>query len=411
MQPVHVAIAGGGPAGLTAAALLGRFGGDALQVTLLTGGARDELADSFPIGLWSCGLRALEVLGGLRRSERKGKYMRDSGYRCRDGRWLARPTSMGSLSLQPQTPASILFVSQAKVLKNLRTLLAPSVHVLEENLVHADNHADGVTLYTENATIRNVDALIGADGRYSVVRRILRAARGHDDIDMLYRGYRLYRGISPVALTEDAFQTWGRGARFASVPLLGGQVWYAAISGPPLGTTSGVPSTMVEEDFSALRGIFSDWHDPIDRLITSTPIGSCIVENAVAASAIPLMDLGRVALIGDAAHCIDPILALGASLGMEDAHVLTAALLSVKEDEAIPGTIQRVARQRRQRARALAALSGLAQSIGELNSERAVSLRDATMLALPERLKRSVFDRILRYASASWPSPELMEFR
>ena len=230
------------------------------------------------------------------------------------------------------------------------------------------------------------DVLIGAEGMgspsapASVVRRKL-LQRGHGDVSSgavmpASRGYVVYRGVAPAAagaaggqkgplapgfsfqvcdevyastvhgvgwstalireythihthISHTRTQTWGPASRFASVPLADGQVWFATL---PHTTTSSSTNA-----HSLLLDHFRRWHDPIPALLAATPPAAILRDDAVAHRVFPPFNSEHqsqpswpVTLIGDAAHGVDPILAQGAGVAVEDAFHLAGALGGLK---------------------------------------------------------------------------------
>jgi 2-polyprenyl-6-methoxyphenol hydroxylase-like FAD-dependent oxidoreductase len=105
------------------------------------------------------------------------------------------------------------------------------------------------------------------------------------------RGYTVFRGNSPLSMKdlnmEKSFQTWGEGKsmRFATVPMISSidgqrkeqQVWFITTDDEDIRNE---PDPVVRKD--KLLTAFADWHDPIGRLVESTPPESILMERALA---------------------------------------------------------------------------------------------------------------------------------
>ena len=190
------------------------------------------------------------------------------------------------------------------------------------------------------------------------------------------RGYTVFRGNSPLTDEEAqmdgiSFQTWGvgRSMRFAAVGMStpspsGGagvesQVWFATTNDRSIASIDD-PA----ERRAKLADHFRTWHDPVARLIESTPSQDILVERGVAHrhSTRPVYDLAAIIehdrrvderarakergeeyrepskpvdhdgpgpvliFVGDASMAVDPVLAQGFTIGMEAAADLSETL-------------------------------------------------------------------------------------
>jgi 2-polyprenyl-6-methoxyphenol hydroxylase-like FAD-dependent oxidoreductase len=107
-------------------------------------------------------------------------------------------------------------------------------------------------------------------------------------------------------------------------------------------------------------------------------------------------------LIGDAAYTLDPILAQGLGVALEDAHELTTVVdtLAPGAHDEIPGAFAWIARRRRARVRTLARLSALSQWMAHLQrGGAAAAVRDAAMMGAPRVVTCGVFDAALRLSA------------
>ena len=190
------------------------------------------------------------------------------------------------------------------------------------------------------------------------------------------RGYTVFRGNSPLTDEEAemegiSFQTWGvgRSMRFAAVGMStpspsGGeevesQVWFATTNDRSIASIADP-----DERRERLADHFRSWHDPVARLIESTPSEDILVERGVAHrhSTRPVFDLAAIieherrveerakakergqeyrepskpvdhdgpgpvlVFVGDASMTVDPVLAQGFTIGMEAAADLAQTL-------------------------------------------------------------------------------------
>lgn len=135
--------------------------------------------------------------------------------------------------------------------------------------------------------------------------------------------------------THNPKQTWGPASRFASVPLADGQVWFATL---PITFDQDAQDAQLQRQ-RRLLDHFGGWHAPIPALLAATPPGSILFDHAVAHRSFPPFNSSHsndsgggassdwpVTVVGDAAHGVDPILAQGAGVAVEDAYALACAL-------------------------------------------------------------------------------------
>ena len=133
----------------------------------------------------------------------------------------------------------------------------------------------------------------------------------------------------------------------------------------------------------ALRDDRADWHPCVAALIDAAA-DVHVVETAQLVRPLPRLAVGRVALLGDAAHAMTPDLGQGACQAFEDAVTLASALGSDVTD--VPAALARYDELRRprtgarQRCRQMHRLLTLRGPAGRLRDAalRRVSTRFAT---------------------------------
>jgi len=167
------------------------------------------------------------------------------------------------------------------------------------------------------------DALIGADGVHSTVRRLL---FGNDA--PRFSGCMAWRGVIPAERLPDALRhpvgiNWvGPGGHVIQYPVRSGALvnFVGIVERDHWQLESWTEQGTVDEclhDFSA-------WHDEVHTLIRSVDIPykwALMVREPMAC-----WTSGRVALLGDACHPTLPFLAQGAAMAIEDGYVLARTL-------------------------------------------------------------------------------------
>lgn len=161
------------------------------------------------------------------------------------------------------------------------------------------------------------DFLIGADGLRSVVRQhLVPAAR------LRYTGQTCWRGVTTAATLPGLAnaELWGRGRRVGYLPIGRSKVyWYAAANREAGGTDDDDPRP-------ALLDLFSGFADPVAGLIGQTPPELIVRHDLYDLRPMTAWSVGRLTLLGDAAHAPTPDLGQGGAQAVEDAWVLAAEL-------------------------------------------------------------------------------------
>lgn len=155
------------------------------------------------------------------------------------------------------------------------------------------------------------DVVIGADGLRSTLRRQLFA-----DADPIYRGSTSFRGVAQIThplIENHITESWGRGCRIGLQNLgRGWTYWFTAWNAPQ---GSFVPAA---DGKRMLLERYSGWHDPIIAVIEATDVGQILQTDLSDRDPLLHWVVGRVALLGDAAHPMTPDLGQGGAQAIED---------------------------------------------------------------------------------------------
>jgi 2-polyprenyl-6-methoxyphenol hydroxylase-like FAD-dependent oxidoreductase len=275
------------------------------------------------------------------------------------------------------------------------------------------------------------------------------------------RRYTVFRGNSPLPSSEmgvsvpnpsrgggpASFQTWGEGRnmRFATVPMAypvginqhreERQVWFITIDDDRIAAE---PDPLTRR--TLLLEAFRGWHDPIRRVVESTPPESILMERAVAHrhSMAPVLNLNQVlekargrrppssgdgpcvVFVGDACMTVDPILAQGFTVAVEGAHALAGAVHAACSAAPVPSSdaasdevafhphlLRRELRDRydsgTDRIICLLRATELVQALGQPAGGTVSGLFHTKILRplvwlLPNAIKAPVFDATLKYS-------------
>ncbi|KAG8463147.1 hypothetical protein KFE25_011144 [Diacronema lutheri] len=434
MAPKRALVVGSGLGALASAAMLERAG---WQVVVR---AQEYAALAFDdaLGIWSPALAALRAWLGASRCDAlasAGRFVGAvDGYHDGRGRQLCGPaTDLGEGT--GERPA-LLFLPRSALLRELRGACGAGVRF--------DARAgSGVTAAELRSELEGSwHMIVGADGSDSTVRSTL-VPRGAVPTAL---GFHVYRGVAtaPLAAGADAsepllprgrsFQAWSTSAtRFAAVPTtspacaahappLDAAAWFATSRGPPpaAGDVRAAVRALAAAHFApyaaALVDATQDAHlaPPIaarahspgllrgahGRIARAAPGGAGGGGGGGDGS-----DGAAVALVGDAAWTLDPILAQGGGVAIEDAAELaacTAAWAPAHGAGALDAALRAYEAARRPRLRALAAISLLPDALGQMAGLPA-SLRDGLLAALPRTLSSAAFE-VAMHASLA-PAP------
>lgn len=365
------AIVGGGIGGLTLAIALQRKG---ISVDVF-----ENAPEIKPLGagivLAANALKAFRAIGLEQEILNAGNTMKRFSIRHQDGKLLTTTETerirsrwglVNTVTLHRADMHSVL----------LNSVRPGSLH-LGKGCTGFSQNISGVTVLFRDASSREFDFVIAADGVHSMFRQKL-----VPESKPRYAGYTCWRGLTdqrpPGFDGEEAFETWGSGKRFGGVPLSKNRIyWYATINAPPGDAKLrkyGVPE-LVES--------FSEFHAPVAEIISSTPGRSIIHNDIIDVKPITKFAFDRIALSGDAAHATTPNMGQGACMAIEDAVVL-ANCISGNDD--VQEAFRRYERLRIDRTTRIVNRSYTLGKIGQLGNPLLVTLRNAAMRLTPQRV-------------------------
>jgi 2-polyprenyl-6-methoxyphenol hydroxylase-like FAD-dependent oxidoreductase len=159
-------------------------------------------------------------------------------------------------------------------------------------------------------------------------------------------------------------------------PLADGRIYaYAADRSQRPRATSGAEA----DEQAELLKLFGSWHAPIPGLIAAADPASILHHDIYElAKPLPALHVGRVAILGDAAHAMTPHLGQGACQAFEDA-VTLAALVADKDAMAIPAALREYTALRRPRTTDIVRRSHRVGTFTQARSRPATALRDLTV--------------------------------
>ncbi|KAL3525690.1 hypothetical protein ACH5RR_014062 [Cinchona calisaya] len=211
-------------------------------------------------------------------------------------------------------------ISRMTLQEILASAVGEDVIMNESNVVNFEDDSNKVTVILENGQRYEGDLLVGADGIWSKVRRNL---FGHTE--PIYSDYTCYTGIAdfvPVDIDTVGYRVFlGHKQYFVSSDVGGGKMqWYAFHKEPPGGVDS--PNGKKER----LLKIFEGWCDNVIDLLLATDEDAILRRDIYDRTPSFSWGKGRVTLLGDSIHAMQPNLGQGGCMAIEDSFQLALEL-------------------------------------------------------------------------------------
>jgi 2-polyprenyl-6-methoxyphenol hydroxylase-like FAD-dependent oxidoreductase len=305
-----VLIVGGGIAGLTLARALHRHGFAVELVERST----DWRAEGGGIAVQPNGIRVLRALGLEAAVEQAGTRVPRWSF-CDEMGELLSEHDLEALwgGVGPFIGIERMLLQQVLVAgaEGIFCQLGTSIRSLTQN-------DDCVTVSFTDGSIRSYDLVAGADGISSRVRTLILGA-----ISPAYTGAMAWRSVAPVrprGLSDVRFLL-GDGCFFGLCPVAEGRTY-------GFGNTTG--SRTHESNagrLQRLRYLFADFGKSVQEYLGALERDEQIHCGPVDTVAVEQWYVGRVVLIGDAAHASSPMMGQGGCMAMEDALVLAESLV------------------------------------------------------------------------------------
>jgi salicylate hydroxylase len=207
---------------------------------------------------------------------------------------------------------------------------------LGARVVSVDRNA-AITLDDGSAVL--ADAVVGADGIRSGIRQQLAGAE-----EPVFSGTVVYRGVVPreeiEGLHPERVNMYWLGPRRHGVAYWISAGRLLAVNCAVQDADWSLESWTVESPAGEALPQFEGWHEPLLERIRRA---GAMLRGAVFVR-LPLehWTFGRVTLLGDAAHAMEPFQAQGAAQAVEDAYVLAECLAGEADVEAALGRYEAV---------------------------------------------------------------------
>jgi zeaxanthin epoxidase len=325
--PLKVVIVGGGIGGLVLATGLLKKGYQVQVLERDLTAIRGEGKYRGPIQVQSNALAALEAL-----DEEAAELVLEEGCITGDringlcdgltGDWYCKfdtfhPAVDNGL---PVTRVIGRYTLQQILADRVRTLGGDDVITNGVHIMKYENHPGYAKVIAEDGREFTGDLIVGADGIRSKIRFQMVG-----ESEATYSQYTCYTGISnftPPDIDTVAYRVFlGNRQYFVSSDVGGGKMqWYAFHQEPAGGTDKDGHRK------ERLMEIFGDWSDKVTDLIMETPEEDVLRRDIYDRPPIFKWTDGRVALLGDSAHAMQPNLGQGGCMAIEDAFQLATDL-------------------------------------------------------------------------------------
>ena len=215
---------------------------------------------------------------------------------------------------------------------DLHEMLADAVRANDPQCIHLNHEFERFTqgegearAYFRNGRSASGRLLVGCDGVKSPVRSQL-----HERESPEFTGYVAWRGLAPAAkVPSEAVDPpsgiyIGPGHLFVRYLIRGGEtVNYVAFVRRDDWLTE---SWSQHSEVSEVLDEFGEFHQLVQSIISATPPELCYKWGLFSRSPLPSWSVGRVSLLGDAAHPTLPFMGQGAVMAIEDGIVLARCL-------------------------------------------------------------------------------------
>ena len=327
MRQRSVAIVGAGIGGLAAAATLRQHG---IEVQVY-----EQTARFARVG---AGIQmmpnSMKVLRGLGLEDR----LRQIAFAPRSH--LNREWDSGAVSNELPMPeerfgAPYLCLHRAELHAALASIVPTERVHLGKRLVALEDDGDRVKLTFGDGSHAEADLVVGADGVHSVVRELLLGPE-----EPIHRGRVAYRAVFPADLLSgrdlgpSRTKWWGTDRHIVIYYTTRerSEVYFVTSQPEPLEWLT-PESWSATGDVVELRNAFDGFHDDVRAVLEACP--SCHKWAVLEREPLPTWSVGRVVLLGDAAHPMTPYMAQGGATAIEDAAVLARCLTLEGDSESV----------------------------------------------------------------------------
>jgi 2-polyprenyl-6-methoxyphenol hydroxylase-like FAD-dependent oxidoreductase len=240
-------------------------------------------------------------------------------------------------------------------------------------------NGESLTIEDRNGPVASAEALIGADGVGSAIRRQLHP----DEAPARPSGLFAFRGVARDAVDHlqgsSGAQYFGRGVEAGIARASESAVyWYLSLRADHVSALGGVsdPRQLLERAIVA-------FHEPFRALVRATAESDLRLDTLLVRDALPSWGSGAVTLLGDAAHPMLPHAGQGAAQALEDAVTLGRTL---RPGQPVEPALRQYERLRMPRTQGIVDLARRNARLGSIDHWLGCAGRDLAIRLVPERV-------------------------
>jgi 2-polyprenyl-6-methoxyphenol hydroxylase-like FAD-dependent oxidoreductase len=370
---LRLLVVGGGIAGLTIAAVLEQKG---MRVEIVER-AQNYGGVGYVLGLWPAGLNVLNSLGLRAELERIGLPPGMYHANAPDGRGLMQ-ADLGAFAAQY---GDNFYLSRAELVAVLHNAVAGPI-AFGRSIQGLRQTERGVTVTFDDGKTAEYDAIIGADGLRSEMRRLV-----FGEVPLTYHGVTGWAFWTGIDIGSETREIYGPGRFMGFYPSRERLCCFAAAAAPRFTPDDpGTRRARLEEMFAG----FPQWA----RAALSSSTDPAIWHDDFMDLRMPRWTSGRVALVGDAAHAMLPSAGVGASMAIESAYVLADELARASSAR-IPDALLRYEQRRRARVDRVQSQSRQLMWMIRPRNPLITGLRNAAMRMVPASAFLSMFKPLM----------------
>lgn len=216
----------------------------------------------------------------------------------------------------------------------------------------------------------SADLVVAADGVHSLVR-------GSADFGahVTRSGIAYLRGLVRAGLARDE-EAWTAAGLFGSVAVDDGTYFYASMGTP------GLRAAIAARDLGALTAEWVRAYPASRQILDAVEHWDSLLFNDVIAVRCARWSVGRLVLLGDAAHAMAPNVGQGANSALVDASVLVHALCDAPD---VPAALRRYEARRKTAVHRVADTAARLGRLAEIRGAFARTLRDRILIPVIAR--------------------------